>query len=216
MDAELAGDENQHSNLSKPTTRRLKKTRWLTEMRRAVFLDRDGVLIENRPGYVRSWTDVSVLPGVPQALQALRRANFVLLIVSNQSVVGRGLMDLSAVQALQQQIEAELTRMGGGVDGAYLCPHAPEMNCDCRKPKPGLILQGAQDWQVDLSASFLIGDALSDLQAARAVGVRPVLVRSGRGVIQEQLLDAQEWAGLLVFDHLADAAEWICAQGGIS
>ncbi len=179
-------------------------------------MDRDGVLIENCPGYVRSWADVSVLPGVPQALQALRSADFVLLIVSNQSVVGRGLMTLSAMQALQQQIETELTRMGGGVDGAYLCPHAPEMNCACRKPKPGLILQGAQDWQVDLNASFLVGDALSDLQAARASGVRPVLVRSGRGVIQEQLLDAQEWAGLLVFDHLADAAEWICAQGGIS
>lgn len=173
------------------------------------------MLIENRPGYVRSWADVSVLPGVPQALQALRRANFVLLIVSNQSVVGRGLMDLSAVQALQQQIEAELMRMGGGVDATYLCPHAPEEGCACRKPQPGLLLQAAQDWQVDLQSSFLIGDALTDLEAGRAAGTKPLLVRSGRGAAQEQLLAVQDWPGLLTFDDLSAAAQWICAQGGI-
>jgi D-glycero-D-manno-heptose 1,7-bisphosphate phosphatase len=189
-----------------------KKATWLNKRRKAIFLDRDGVLIENQPGYVRSWADVQVLPGVPQALEMLRLEGFVLLVVSNQSVVGRGLMSLETMQMLNRQIEAELLRLGGGVDASYLCPHAPNEGCACRKPQPGLLLQAAQDWQVDLQQSFLIGDALTDLQAGRAAGARPLLVRSGRGAAQERLLDPQEWSDLAIFDNLADAARWICSR----
>lgn len=173
------------------------------------------MLIENRPAYVRSWGDVAVLPGVPQALHALRSRGFALLVVSNQSVVGRGLMSLEAMQALNRQIEAELLRLGGGVDASYLCPHAPEEGCACRKPQPGLLLQAAQDWQVDLRRSFLVGDALTDLQAARSAGAQPLLVRSGRGAAQERLLTVQDWPGLPIWDDLSDAAQWIDAQLGV-
>ena len=157
--------------------------------RPAIFLDRDGVLIENVDTYVRTWADVEFLPGVFEALRRLRGGPFATVLVTNQSAVGRGIMSAEAALAINGRIVAEIQGQGGRLDGAYLCLHSPDDGCDCRKPAPGLILQARTELDLDLAGSYLIGDALTDMQAAEAAGVRGILVRTGRGAAQERLLD---------------------------
>ncbi len=172
----------------------------------AIFLDRDGVIIENRADYVRAWGDVAFLPGALAALAGARRLPYRIVIVTNQSAVGRGILSLAAAQALNQRILAAIEQAGGRVDGLFMCPHAPWEGCACRKPAPGLLLQAAGALGLDLPGSLLIGDALSDLQAGLAAGVKRVaLVRSGRGAAQAQLSEAAALGDFPVFADLAEA-----------
>lgn len=154
--------------------------------RPAVFLDRDGVIIENRADYVRALADVAFLPGALEALARLNRARpgWAILIATNQSPVGRGLLALETVQTINGYVLDHVRRAGGRIDQIYVCPHHPEAGCACRKPAPGMLLQGAAEWGVDLAASVFIGDAASDVQAGLAAGVRPLLVRTGLGEAQ--------------------------------
>jgi D-glycero-D-manno-heptose 1,7-bisphosphate phosphatase len=175
-----------------------------TAPRPAIFLDRDGVIIENRPAYVRSWAEVSIYP---QALAALARASacpYKIVLVTNQSAIGRGIISLETAQGINTGLVAEIERSGGRIDAVFMCPHAPEAGCDCRKPRPGLFFQAAQALSLDLSRSVMIGDAITDLQAAQAAGVsRLILVRTGRGARQEHLPEA---ALLNVFQVCEDLA----------
>jgi D-glycero-D-manno-heptose 1,7-bisphosphate phosphatase len=174
----------------------------------AVFLDRDGVVIENRPDYVRSWQDVSILPDAVEALHRIDDAGYRIVLVTNQASVGRGLLSLEKAEAINRQLVETLRRSGIEIDGVFLCPHRPEDACDCRKPAPGLILRAAAALGLDLAASLLVGDAVSDLQAGMAAGVgRVALVRTGRGHEQESLLAAAGLAAAPVFDRLAEAVE---------
>jgi D-glycero-D-manno-heptose 1,7-bisphosphate phosphatase len=174
----------------------------------AVFLDRDGVVIENRPDYVRSWQDVSLLPDAAEALHRIDDAGYKIVLVTNQASVGRGLLSLEEAVGINRQLVETLQRSGIEIDGVFLCPHRPEDACDCRKPAPGLILQAAAALGLDLAASLLVGDAVSDLQAGLAAGVgRVALVRTGRGHEQELLLAAAGLAEAPVFDRLAEAVE---------
>ncbi|MBI3176818.1 MAG: D-glycero-beta-D-manno-heptose 1,7-bisphosphate 7-phosphatase, partial [Chloroflexi bacterium] len=145
-------------------------------MRPAIFLDRDGVIIENREAYVRSWQDVAFIPGALDALQGMAATAYAIVIVTNQSGVGRGMLSLETATALNARVVAEIVRAGGRVDGLYLCPHTPEDGCDCRKPRPGMLLQAARELGLDLTRSWMVGDALSDLQAGQAAGAQSVLV----------------------------------------
>jgi D-glycero-D-manno-heptose 1,7-bisphosphate phosphatase len=145
----------------------------------AIFLDRDGVIIENKPDYVRAVSEVKFLPGALEALARLAAREWRVVIVTNQSGIGRGLVTREAVDLINTYILERITTSGGRVDGLYLCPHHPQAGCACRKPAPGMLLAAADDLGLDLTASVLIGDAPSDLQAARAAGVRPILVLSG-------------------------------------
>lgn len=181
----------------------------------AIFLDRDGVIIENRSDYVRSWEDVHVFP---QALEALAKASaspYKFVLVTNQSAVGRGLMSLAAAEAINCRLKALIEDTGGRVDGIFLCPHAPEADCDCRKPRPGLLLQAAQALDLDLPRSVMIGDALTDLMAGQAAGVgRLVLVRSGRGAAQDLLPKPESLQPYQTYDTLTSALEYILGIGG--
>ncbi len=153
----------------------------------ALFLDRDGVIIENCPNYVRTWQDVSILPGALEALASLSATPYKIVIITNQSAIGRGLLPLETAHEINQRLVQIIAQAGGRVDGVYLCPHAPQEHCACRKPQPGLLLQAAQALSLDLSRSTLVGDAWSDLQAGRAAGVpQRILLRTGRG--HDQLL----------------------------
>ncbi len=176
--------------------------------RPALFLDRDGVIIENRPDYVRSWADVQFLPGALQALAGLRERPEAIILVTNQSAVGRGLLSLDQAIAINQRLLAVIRRAGGRVDAVYLCPHAPRQGCTCRKPRPGLLLQAAERQRIDLADSALIGDALSDIKAGRAAGLaRTVLVRTGRGREQEQRLRKTGLPEVPVVEDLPAAIE---------
>lgn len=171
-----------------------------------LFLDRDGVIIKNRPEYVRSWSDVSIYPQALQALARISRTPFKVIIITNQSVVGRGLLSLAAAQAINQRLVSEIERAGGRIDGVFMCPHAPEDNCTCRKPLPGLINLAARELAVDLKISILIGDALSDLEAGQAAGIPQIaLVRTGRGAAQAILTNPSVTQPFRIFDDLAEA-----------
>lgn len=175
-------------------------------MEPAIFLDRDGVIIENRPTYVRTWSDVSIYPQALQALVRVKTSPYKIVIITNQSAVGRGLMSLEAATLINQRLVTAIEKAGGRIDGVFMCPHAPEDECACRKPKPGLLLQAAQALELDLSHSIMIGDALSDLQAAQAAGVTlTVLVRTGRGREQERLPLPHGLKPFLTYNTLAEA-----------
>lgn len=155
-----------------------------SERRPAVFLDRDGVIIENRDRYVRAWEDVEFLPGALEAVRRLAETRYAIVVVTNQSAVGRGLVALERARDIEERVEAEIERSGGRIDAGYLCPHAPAAGCACRKPRPGMLLRAAADHGLDLTESWMVGDARTDLDAGRAVGARSLLVRTGRGADQ--------------------------------
>lgn len=172
----------------------------------AIFLDRDGVIIENVSTYVRSWEEVRFIPKSLFALKKAQTSPYKIILVTNQSAVGRGILPLSLAWEINHRIVEVIQQAGGRVDGLYMCPHAPEDNCDCRKPKPGLILQAAADLSLDLQRSILIGDALSDLLAGQAAGIpRTILVRTGRGMEQEKLPRPAGLRPFHIFNDLADA-----------
>lgn len=180
----------------------------------ALFLDRDGVIIENRAAYVRSWADVTFYAQALKTLSRLRHWPGKIIIVTNQSVVGRGLITLRDAQAINRRLTKEIRRAGGRIDAVLMCPHAPEDNCVCRKPKPGLLIQAAQAFEIDLTRSIMIGDALTDIAAGRAAGVQHVaLVRTGRGMQQLQLPAANTASPFPIHDTLADALrEIVCRE----
>lgn len=183
--------------------------------RAAVFLDRDGVLIENVDPYVMAWTDVRFLPGVFEAAQRLASTPYAVVIVSNQSAVGRGLLSAEAALDINARAVAEIESRGGRVDAAYLCPHSPVDACRCRKPAPGMLLQAAADLDLDLGISYLIGDAVSDIAAARDAGASGILVRTGRGELQEALLDPRDNALIGVVADLGAAVDRILLEAAV-
>lgn len=161
-------------------------------MNKAVFLDRDGVIIHNRSQYVRAWDEVSIYPFASKALGRLSKSEYKLIILTNQSAVGRGLMPIESVHTINANLVKVINQNGGRIDDIYLCPHAPEAECSCRKPLPGMILDAQRDHKLDLANSWLIGDASSDLQAGHNAGVgNLILVQTGRGRKQLVLLNSQ-------------------------
>ena len=176
----------------------------------SIFLDRDGVLIENRSDYVRDWSQVKIIPEAIRALSLVPIKKYKVIIVTNQSAVGRGLLLLKTAQEINQRLVDLIHDHGGKIDSVYMCPHLPEDGCSCRKPLPGLLLQAAQEQSLDLQRSWMIGDAWSDVQAGEAAGTRgSILLKTGRGA--EQLREAfpAQTKGNWVFDNLPLALESI-------
>lgn len=175
-----------------------------------LFLDRDGVIIENQDSYVRSWTDVIFYPQALLALKEFSQHSCKIVIVTNQSVVGRGHLSLDQANEINRRLVEVIRESGGRVDGIYLCPHAPEANCNCRKPSPGLLLQAARELSIDLGRSAMIGDALSDIQAGKATGIpHNILVRTGRGAAQSLAPEAASLQPFRTFETLADALTYL-------
>ncbi len=172
--------------------------------RSAFFVDRDGVLIEDRVEFARTFDDVEIFPRSIEAIKLVNARGLPVVMVTNQSLIGRGLMSYDEVWALNQAIIAEYRRHGAVIDHAYMCPHSPEQPCDCRKPKPGMLLQAAADHGYDLGASVLVGDALRDLLAASSAGVTALLVQTGQGPQhQAKLTDEQKETWPVVADLLS-------------
>ena len=137
--------------------------------RKAVFLDRDGTIIEDGH-FLADPAGVALMPGAVEALRLLKEADYVLIVVSNQSGVGRGYFSHETVALVQQRVNASLTEEGIVLDAFKYCPHAPDDGCACRKPKPGMILEAASQFNIDLAASAVIGDRARDAQAGVAAG----------------------------------------------
>jgi len=147
---------------------------------RAVILARDGTVIEERH-YLSDPEQVALIPRIAPALRALRQMGLRLLVVTNQSAVGRGVFDQHRLEQIHERLRQLLAAEGVSVDGIYYCPHAPEDACACRKPKPGLMERVARDHQVDPQACFVLGDKQCDLDFGRQLGATTFLVRTGYG-----------------------------------
>lgn len=178
-------------------------------MHAAVFLDRDGVINENKVDYVRSWEEFTFLPDVFEPLRRLAESDLVVVVVSNQSAVGRGLISRGEVEEINRRMVDRIRGEGGRIDAVFYCPHRPDENCTCRKSRPGLLLQAAERFELDLSRSYLVGDALTDIAAGLAVGCRPILVLTGRGREGIARLRAQGYDGYRVAADLEEATKWI-------
>lgn len=179
-------------------------------VKRAIFLDRDGT-INVEKNYLIDPSELVLLPGVGEALRRGREAGYLLVVVTNQSGVARGYFTTSAVDALHDHLQQELRPYGVQIDAFYHCPHHPEHGagpCSCRKGEPGMLLQAAQEHHIDLSASWMIGDKRSDIEAGNNAGCRSILVRTGYG--------EQEGQGLppatVIVDSLAAAVELVLSK----
>lgn len=157
----------------------------------AIFLDRDGTLNRERADYVKSWQEYEWLPGALDALAVLATLGVPILVVTNQSAIGRGILDSGVLHAIHAQAQAAAQAAGGRLDDFLVCPHTPTDGCTCRKPKPGLLLQAAAHYHLDLHRCVFIGDSLTDMQAAEAAGCPWILLRTGRqGPTLDAALDA--------------------------
>ncbi|QZY55884.1 D-glycero-alpha-D-manno-heptose-1,7-bisphosphate 7-phosphatase [Crassaminicella profunda] len=143
--------------------------------KKAVFLDRDGTIIVDY-GYVHKPSQVELLPGIIEALVTLKKLDFELIIISNQSGIGRGYFTKKDVDLVNAHLQSLLKAHGIELSGIYYCPHSPDDRCDCRKPKPALILQALKDHGIDPKHSYFVGDKWTDVQAAIRAGVPPVLL----------------------------------------
>lgn len=171
----------------------------------AIFLDRDGVIIENRDTYVRSWEDVYIYPQALQALAAFSDVPFHFIIVTNQSAIGRGIISQQDADTINTRLVNEIMLAGGRIDAVFMCPHAPSAGCSCRKPEPGLFFLAAQKLSLDINNSIMVGDALTDLIAAQTAKLKQsILVRTGRGDEQSKLAKAQSLTPFSIYDSLLD------------
>jgi len=176
-----------------------------------IVLDRDGVINEDSAAYIKSAEEWRPLPGSIEAIAALHRAGYTVAVASNQSGLARGLFDRATLQQMHDKLESLVMAAGGAIDRIVVCPHGPDDGCDCRKPAPGLLEQLAAHYGTSMAGVPVVGDAIRDLEAARAVGARPILVRTGKGEAAENNLPA-DLAGVEVLDDLAAVAARLCAE----
>ncbi|MEO8400539.1 MAG: D-glycero-beta-D-manno-heptose 1,7-bisphosphate 7-phosphatase [Gammaproteobacteria bacterium] len=174
-------------------------------MKKIIILDRDGVINYDALGYIRSPDDWVAIPGSLEAIADLNRAGYHVVVATNQSGVGRGYYDIAMLDTIHEKLMHELAEVGGHIDEIFFCPHHPSENCDCRKPKPGLLTRIQKKYEANMTEVYFIGDKLSDVQAARAVGCKPLLVLA-------EMSDNPELAGIPYFPNLAQAAQYVLAQ----
>ena len=173
-------------------------------MLNVVLLDRDGVVNRDRPASVCRVADLEVLPGAPEAIALLNRKGYQVLLVTNQACVGRGHVSPAELERIHHVLRERVARAGGTITGIYVCPHTEADRCACRKPRPGLVEQARHDYPFDPTRTWLLGDALRDVQAAQAAGCRPALVRTGKGARTEAPPDVPVFEDLLNFAHSID------------
>jgi D-glycero-D-manno-heptose 1,7-bisphosphate phosphatase len=176
-------------------------------------MDRDGVINLNRDDHVKSWKEFVFLPRTLDALRQMAAGDFVLIVTTNQAVINRKMVDEATLESIHAQMTWAIEEAGGRLDTIYYCPHKPEEHCTCRKPQPGMYLKAALEFDLDLSRSYVIGDTLRDIEAARAVGAQPILVQTGLGCDRQNGHGCAGCeANCMVTADLKSAADWICRQ----
>jgi D-glycero-D-manno-heptose 1,7-bisphosphate phosphatase len=174
-----------------------------------VILDRDGVINQDSDQFIKNTTEWKPIPGSLEAIAKLNHAGYRVVVASNQSGIGRGLFDMGALNAINDKMYRVLAQVGGRIDALFYCPHAADANCDCRKPKPGMFIDIAQRFNVDLAGVSSVGDSLRDLQAAATAGAQPMLVLTGKGARTRAAGGLPD--GTPVFADLAEAVRHIVA-----
>jgi histidinol-phosphate phosphatase family protein len=150
-------------------------------LNRVIFLDRDGVINEDRMDYVKSWEEFRFINGVRRALKKIRQAGIQVAVITNQSVIGRGLVTEGELSVIHGRMVRAVEKSGGRIAKIYYCPHHPEDHCRCRKPRIGLLKKAAQELDLDLTKCVFVGDTLKDIQAGNRAGCRTLLVQTGQG-----------------------------------
>lgn len=170
-----------------------------------IILDRDGVINEDSDAYIRTVEEWIPLPGAIEAIARLSQAGWTIAVASNQSGVGRGYFNLTILDAMHARLRQLVAEQGGRIDHLVYCPHTPEDRCECRKPSPGMLKQIALHFGLNhLQGIWFVGDSISDLKAAEAVGCQPVLVKTGKG---QRTLERPLPENTLIFDDLAAVAQ---------
>jgi len=176
---------------------------------RYVLLDRDGVINHDSDDFIKSPEQWLPIEGSLEAIALLNEHGYKVVVVTNQSGVARGLLDAAMLEKIHAKMRRMTAEKGGKIDAIYFCPHGPDDNCNCRKPKPGLLEAFAADHHVSLSGMAVIGDSLRDLQAAQAVGASPILVKTGKG---RKTLTENPNLDIPVFENLYDAAKHLASR----
>ncbi len=178
-------------------------------MRKAVFLDRDGTL-NVEVEIVATPEDLLPIDGIGAAVRRINEAGFLAILTTNQAIIARGDCDAAILRRIHAKLKVVLASEGAHLDAIYFCPHHPDYGppCQCRKPKPGMLLAAAADFDIDLSQSWVIGDSAKDTQLARNAGVRCVLVRTGKGG-SDRGDDGMDAEPDCIFDTLAEAVAFI-------
>ncbi len=172
-----------------------------------IILDRDGVINRDSDDYIKSPAEWFPIDGSLEAIAKLNHAGYRVVVITNQSGVARGLFDVDTLSKIHSKMRRMLAQVGGKLEAVLYCPHAPEQDCECRKPKPGAFHELAKRLRIDLNNIIAIGDSLRDLKAAASVGAKPVLVRTGKGLQTEQ--DPMLPKETEVYDDLESAVEAI-------
>ena len=180
----------------------------------ALMLDRDGVINRELGRAVLRWEEFEFLPAARDALRRLAQLPVPILVLSNQSAIGRGWVRAETVDKIHARMILDIHSAGGRIDDVVICPHAPEEGCPCRKPQPGLLLRTAAKHQFDLRRAVMVGDSYGDVQAAQAVGATPVMVRSGHAIPPEVLALLQRQSVRVVADLAAFAEDIVPRSAG--
>tara|TARA_B110000495_G_scaffold171504_1_gene159821 strand:+ start:562 stop:1056 length:495 start_codon:yes stop_codon:yes gene_type:complete len=153
-------------------------------MTKAIFLDRDGVINQERKDYVKKVEEFIILKNVSNAINLIKNHNFLVIIITNQSAVNRKLLTIKNLNKIHKNLQEYLKKHNTSFDGVYFCPHTPNENCNCRKPKPGLIIQAVNDFKIEISQSFMIGDSKTDIQAAENAGCKGILLKKNQTLLE--------------------------------
>ena len=143
---------------------------------KTVFVDRDGVINQERNDYVKSISELEIYPNVAKNIKSLKDAGFLVIVITNQSAVNRGIVTHETINQIHNSIQDHLKKYGTFLDGFYYCPHTPNENCNCRKPKSGLLQQAILELNIDLNSSWTIGDRDSDIEAANSIGCKAIKI----------------------------------------
>ena len=184
-----------------------------------VILGRDGILNAYREGHVTGPEEWQAIPGALEAVSRVNHAGWHTVVATNQAGIGRGMIDMAAVNAVHAHMNQQLMAQGGRIDAVFFCPHTPEEQCECRKPKPGMLLEIGRRYAVDLALVPFVSDSLRDLLAAQAAGCEPHLVQSGRAAGLDDAALAQilqQVPGTRVHDDLAAFAEFLLRRNDIN
>ena len=171
-----------------------------------VLLDRDGVINEDSDDFIKSPDEWLAIPGSLEAIALLHQRGLQVVVITNQSGIARGLLDIETLDKIHAKMHRMVEQQGGRISKVYYCPHGPKDNCDCRKPKPGLLKQFAENYNIELVGIPFIGDSYRDIQAGLAVGAQPILVKTGKGL---QTLASHPEINTLVFNNLYEATQHI-------
>jgi D-glycero-D-manno-heptose 1,7-bisphosphate phosphatase len=176
-----------------------------------IVLDRDGVINHDSDDYIKSTEEWLPIDGSLEAISRLNHGGYTVVVASNQSGLARGYFDIEALSAMHRKMDELLVKQGGRVDAVFYCPHGPDDGCDCRKPKAGMLLEIGQRYNVSLKEIIFIGDSIADIKAASNASAMPMLVRTGKGVKAEKILQSEckSSSSIPVFDDLAQAVKAI-------